>query len=135
MKYRLILFVTAGLIAGCSSQPKQEPPVPVSDIVEMDGKWVVGLADAKLGAKHLSPPNADDKAYVRQLPRGVVQKCIAFLDRGGSIKPIPHAARRTGSYILVALEYKGGPSASDRCVVYSTEGKRVVGEFVWYAQH
>lgn len=118
---------------GCS--PSHPPVAPASATsVVTEGKWITAIGDTKLGAKHLSPPNADDKAFAQQLPRDIVQKCVSYLGEGGSIKPTPDAARRINSYILVDLTYKGGPSASDRFLVYSSEDNRVIGEFVWYMQ-
>lgn len=102
--------------------------------VETDGKWITAIDGTKLGPKHLSPPDAGDRAYAQRLPQDVAQACIGFLDKGGTIKPSPHAARRIGSYTVVAVTYKGGPSESDRCVVYSLKDKRVIGECVWYNQ-
>lgn len=122
------------LLAGCSVHPKAAPQTHPAATVQSDGKWIVALGTTKLAPKHLAPPDASDRAYAGQLPENVAQQCIAFLDKGGSIKPTPHAARRIGSYILVALAYKDGPSESDRCVVYSTEQQKVIGEFVWYVQ-
>ena len=135
MRNGLILGIVATLLVGCSVRPKPEPQAVPAATVEMDGKWIVALGTTKLGAKHLAPPDGEDRAYAEQLPKGVARRCVAFLYRGGSIKPVPCAARRVDLYILVALEYKGGPLPSDRCVVYSTKDKRVVGEFVWYAQY